>query len=78
MAEITYKVHRVFNDAFLDPDSGNYLLTCRVEDVEAGDMFTDDIPFDTFNDAYKFKRMFDYSIDAVEIKVPYEGEKYHA
>lgn len=77
MAEIVYKVHRVFSDAFQD-DEGTYLLTCRVEDVEAGEMFTDDIPFDTFNDAYKFKRMFDSSIDAVEITVPYEGEKYDA
>ena len=77
MAEIVYKVHRVFSDAFQD-EEGTYLPTCRVEDVESGEMFTDDIPFETFNDAYKFKRMFDSSIDAVEIKVPYEGEKYDA
>lgn len=77
MAEIVYKVHRVFSDAFQD-EEGTYLLTCHVEDVEAKEMFIDDIPFETFNDAYKFKRMFDSSIDAVEIIVPYEGEKYDA
>ena len=77
MAEIVYKVHRVFGDAFKDED-GTYLLTCRVEDVEAKEMFTEDLPFETFNDAYKFKRMFDSSIDSVEIKLPYDGEKYHA
>lgn len=77
MAEIVYKVHRVFNDAFKGED-GTYLLTCRVEDVEAGEMFTDDLPFETFNDAYKFKRMFDSSIDPVEIRMPYNGEKYDA
>ena len=77
MAEIVYKVHRVFSDAFQDEEE-TYLLTCLVEDVEAGEMFTDDIPFETFNDAYKFKRMFDSSIDAVEITVYYEGEKYDA
>jgi len=70
-------VHRVLSEAFQDED-GTYILTCRLEDVDAKEMFTDDIPFETFNDAYKFKRMFDGSIDAVEIKMPYDGEKYHA
>tara|TARA_R110000744_G_scaffold13857_1_gene39963 strand:+ start:796 stop:930 length:135 start_codon:yes stop_codon:yes gene_type:complete len=44
-------------------------------------MFTDDIPFEDFDSAYKFKSMFNESIEAVRITIPYNSYQegfYHA
>jgi|TARA_R110002167_G_scaffold5246_4_gene24583 hypothetical protein len=80
MAEIVYNVHRVFCDPF-QCEREDWWLTCRVEDVESGEMFTDDIPFEDFDSAYKFKSMFNESIEAVRITIPYNSYQegfYHA
>lgn len=69
MANIVYKIHRVFNEPFEDEED-EWWVTCRVEDVAKGEMFTDDVPFKDFNSAYKFCRKFDSSIDSIEILVP--------
>lgn len=44
MDQVTYHVHRVINGPFQCP-KGDWWLTCSVEDVEAKEMFEDDIPF---------------------------------
>jgi hypothetical protein len=71
MAEITYKVHRVMEGPFLCPED-DWWLTCLVEDVDAGDLFHDDIPFVSFDAAYKFQSHFLKAIDPIVITIPYE------
>lgn len=71
MAEITYKVHRVTQGPF-QCDNDDWWLTCLVEDVEAKDLFHDDIPFVSFDAAYKFQSHFDKTIDPIVINLPYE------
>jgi len=77
MADIILNVHRVFGGPFEDED-GDWFLTCRIEDVEAKEMFTDDIPFNDFDSAYNFQSLFLSSIESVEIKIPYNGGGYDA
>ena len=75
-----YKVHRVFNEPFED-ENDDWWVTCRVEDVAQGDMFTDDVPFADFKSAHEFCRRFDKSIDAIEFEVPatrFFGDMNHA
>ena len=55
---------------------GNWWLTCSVEDVEAKEMFEDDIPFINFDAAYKFQSYFLSTIDPIVINIPYEGNEY--
>ena len=71
MAELTYKVHRVTQGPFQCPDD-DWWLTCLVEDVDAGDLFHDDIPFESFDYAYKFHSHFLKSIEPIIITIPYE------
>ena len=54
MDKVTYNVHRVINGPF-ECENGDWWLTCSVEDVEAKEMFEDDIPFVSFDAAYKFQ-----------------------
>lgn len=71
MAELTYKVHRVMEGPFQCPDD-DWWLTCLVEDVDAGDLFHDDIPFVDFDAAYKFQSHFLKTIDPIVVTIPYE------
>lgn len=71
MAELTYKVHRVMEGPFQCPDD-DWWLTCLVEDVDAGDLFHDDIPFVDFDAAYKFHSHFLKTIDPIVVTIPYE------
>ena len=75
MDQITYHVHRVINGPFQCP-KGDWWLTCSVEDVEAKEMFEDDIPFINFDAAYKFQSYFLSTIDPIVINIPYEGNDY--
>ena len=72
--QVTYNVHRVIQGPF-ECDNGDWWLTCSVEDVEAKEMFEDDIPFVSFDAAYKFTHFLN-TIDPIVINVPYEGEEY--
>ena len=73
--QVTYNIHRVIQGPF-ECDNGDWWLTCSVEDIEAKEMFEDDIPFISFEAAYKFQSHFLNTIDPIVINVPYEGEEY--
>ena len=76
MAEaITFKVHRVLDGPYED-DEGSYWLNCRVEDADEEDpkmaMFDEEIPFVSFDAAYKFQSHFLTSIEPIVIEFEME------
>ncbi len=69
-----FKVHRVLEGPREDMDDiGTYWLLCSIEDVEDQEMFTDEIPFISFDAAYKFKQHFEKSIDPITIDFEVES-----
>lgn len=73
MVGITYKVHRVL-DGPIESLDGEWYLTCKVEDVQANEIFHDDIPFVSFDAAYKFQSHFLHTIEPIIIDLPREEE----
>ena len=68
-----FKVHRVLEGPREDMDDlGTYWLLCTIEDVEDQEVFTDEIPFISFDAAYEFKRHFDKSIDPIILEFEIE------
>ena len=57
-------IHRIVDGPYVE-DSGTWLV-CLVE--EAGEVFVEDVEFIDMNEAYKFKRDLDCSLEPLELE----------
>ena len=65
------KVHRIIEGPFESDDEDEVWMLCLAE--EDGELTEIEVYFDTFDDAYTFKKHFDKSIEPIILAIPSEG-----